>query len=113
MLKTINPNNEWEFVIDDETRFTLKPFAGALTSGDMDHEYFKKCIVEATGFVYAGKEIRHWKKTTGQATYMNNKQAYIGMIPWSDILPPKVASDLLLDIIKHSTLEDGERKNSQ
>lgn len=111
MLKTIDPKMTWELVVDDETRFVLKPFGGAMTSADMDREYFKKCIIEATGFEYDGKEIRSWKKATGQAVYMNNKSAYIGQIPWSDILPPKLASDIMLDIIEHSTLKDGERKN--
>ena len=113
MLKTIDPKNEWEFEVDDDTRFTLKPFAGALTSADMDKEYFKKCIIEATGFIYAGKEIRQWKRSTGMAVYMNNKSAYIGQVPWHDILPAKIATDILADIMKHSILKDGERKNSQ
>lgn len=111
MLKTIDKDATWIHKVDEETTFTCRPFAGALTSNELDKVYFTKCIVEATGFEYKDKGVKVWKKKTGVAKYTNGKEAHVGDIPFHLILPANVATDLLADIMEHSILKDGERKN--
>ena len=111
MLKEVKFDQTWVYKVDDETTFTCRPFGGALTTQSLDKGYFQKCIIEATGFEYRGKDIKHWSKRTGVAKYMNGKEAHVGDIPFDLILPPKVATPLLTQIMERSILEDGETKN--
>lgn len=91
------------------------PFGGALmntaSTPTVDAAYFSKCIIEATGFEYKGKGIKEWKRKTGMAKYTNGKEVYIGNIPFHLILPSPVATDLLTDLMEHSQLDAGDRKN--
>ena len=111
MLKTIEFDATWIHKVDEETSFSCRPFGGALTSNELDKAYFTKCVFEATGFEYKGKGVKVWKKKTGVAKYANGKEAHVGDIPFHRILPATVATELLADIMKHSLMEDGERKN--
>ena len=112
MLKEVKFDQTWVYKVDDETTFTCRPFGGALYTNELDKGYFQKCIIEATGFTYQDKGIKHWSKKTGVAKYTNGKEAHIGPYPpFHLFLDPKVAGPLLEDIMARSVLEDGETKN--
>jgi len=55
--------------------------------------------------------VKVWKRKTGVAKYTNGKEGHVGDVPFHAILPATVATELLADIMKHSLMEDGERKN--